>query len=394
MTIDVDRARADTPGVAERLHFNNAGAALMPRCVVDAQIQHLQLEAQIGGYESAAARRDQLEGVYDSIARLIGAHRDEIAIVENATVAWDMAFYSLAFSPGDRILTAQAEYAANYIAYLQTAKRTGAIIDVIPSTEDGEVCCESLSAMIDDRVKLIAITQIPTNGGLVNPAADIGAIAKANGIPYLLDACQAVGQMPIDVASIGCDMLSATGRKYLRGPRGSGFLYVKSELLRELEPPIIDLYAAEWVAPDRYELRADARRFENWENNYAARLGLGAAVDYAMDWGLEATWQRIVSLSGLLRQRLSELPQVSVRDIGKTKCGIVTFTVDGIASEDIKSRLAAEAINVSVSKPSSTLLDAEFRQLPPLVRASVHYYNTEDEVDRFASVLATMIAAS
>ena len=394
MTIDVDRARADTPGVAERLHFNNAGAALMPRCVVDAQIQHLQLEAQIGGYEAAAARRDQLEGVYDSIARLIGAHRDEIAIVENATVAWDMAFYSLTFSPGDRILTAQAEYAANYIAYLQTAKRTGAIIDVIPSTEDGEVCCESLSAMIDDRVKLIAITQIPTNGGLVNPAADIGAIAKANGIPYLLDACQAVGQMPIDVASIGCDMLSATGRKYLRGPRGSGFLYVKSELLRELEPPIIDLYAAEWVAPDRYELRADARRFENWENNYAARLGLGAAVDYAMDWGLEATWQRIVSLSGLLRQRLSELPQVSVKDIGKSKCGIVTFSVDGIASEDVKLRLAAEAVNVSVSKPSSTLLDAEFRQLPPLVRASVHYYNTEDEVDRFASALATMIAAS
>lgn len=392
MTIDIDRARADTPGVAERLHFNNAGAALMPQAVADAQIEHIRLESRIGGYEAAAAKQDQLEAVYDSIARLIGARRDEIAIVENATVAWDMAFYSLAFSPGDRILTAQAEYAANYVAYLQTAKRTGAVIDVIPSTDDGDVCCESLSAMIDDRVKLIAITHIPTNGGLVNPAAEIGAIAKANRIPYLLDACQAVGQMPIDVASIGCDMLSATGRKYLRGPRGSGFLYIKSDLLHELEPPIIDLYAAKWVAPDRYELRADARRFENWENNYAARLGLGVAVDYAMDWGLEATWQRIVSLSELLRQRLSELPRVSVMDIGKIKCGIVTFAVDGIASEDIKSRLAAEAINVSVSKPSSTLLDAEFRQLPPLVRASVHYYNTEDEVDRFAVVLESVIA--
>ncbi len=392
MTIDIDRIRAETPGVAERLHFNNAGAALMPQPVVDAQLDHIRLEAQIGGYEAAAARHDRLEGVYDSVARLIGAHRDEIAIVENATVAWDMAFYSLMFSPGDRILTAQAEYAANYVAYLQTAKRTGAVIDVIPSTEDGEVCCESLSAMIDDRVKLIAITQIPTNGGLVNPAAEIGAIAKANGIPYLLDACQAVGQMPIDVTAIGCDMLSATGRKYLRGPRGSGFLYVNRELLPELEPPMIDLYAAEWVAPDRYELRSDARRFENWENNYAARLGLGAAVDYAMDRGLAETWPRIVSLSGLLRQRLSELPRVSVTDIGKTKCGIVTFTVDDIASVDVKARLAAESINVSVSKPSSTLLDAESRRLPPLVRASVHYYNTEDEVHRFASVLGTIVS--
>ena len=220
MPIDIERARRDTPAASEVLHFNNAGAALMPAPVLQAQLRHLQLEAEAGGYEAAAAADDRIEAIYDSIARLLNADRTEIALVENATVAWDMAFYSVGFAAGDRILTAEAEYLSNYIAFLQVARRSGAVVDVVPSDEAGELDVEALERMIDRRVKLIAITHVPTNGGLVNPAAAIGRIARAHGILYLLDACQSVGQMPIDVAAIGCDMLSATGRKYLRGPRG------------------------------------------------------------------------------------------------------------------------------------------------------------------------------
>ena len=390
MTIDIARARTESPATSNVLHFNNAGAALMPTCVLDAQIEHLRLEGRIGGYEAAAQENDRIEAVYGSVARLIGASADEIALVENATVAWDMAFYALEFEPGDRILTAEAEYAANFVAFLQVAKRTDAVVEVIPSNAAGEICCDALESMIDERVKLIAITHVPTNGGLVNPAEEVGAIAKAHGITYLLDACQAVGQMPIDVNAIGCDMLSATGRKYLRGPRGSGFLYVRRDLAEALEPPMVDHAAANWVAPDRYEVIPGTRRFENWENNYAARLGLGAAVDYALGWGLDAIWQRVQDLSASLRAGLGGLDGVSVMDIGQVKCGIVTFTVDGLDPAAVKSALSARSMNVSVSQPSSTLLDARARQLPPLLRASVHYYNDEEEIARFISAVADL----
>jgi cysteine desulfurase/selenocysteine lyase len=380
MPICLEELRHDTPGLSNVIHFNNAGAALMPTPVLDVQIDHLKLEAAIGGYEAATEATERCEAVYTSVAKLIGARTEEIALVENATVAWDMAFYALPFAKGDRILTAEAEYAANYIAYLQVAKKVGAVVETIPSTNSGEVDVGALENMIDERVKLISITHIPTNGGLVNPAVEIGKISKQHGITYLLDACQTVGHMPVDVEEIGCDILSATGRKYLRGPRGTGFLYVHGRLLETLEPPMLDMFAAEWVAPDRFEVRPDARRFENWENNYAARLGLGVAVDYALDLGLAEIWERIQKLAGTLRDGLSIIPDVKVRDIGRVQCGIVTFTLEGVDALDIKAALAARRINVSVSNPSSTLLDASRRNLPPVVRASVHYYNDDAEI--------------
>jgi cysteine desulfurase/selenocysteine lyase len=389
-TIDVLLARRDTPGCQHVLHLNNAGAALMPKQVLDAATGHLRLEAETGGYEAAESARDAVEHVYDAASRLIGCQRDEIAIIENATRAWDMAFYSLPFGPGDRILTSVSEYASNYIAFLQVAQRTGAVVDVIPNDGYGQVSVDALEGLIDERVKLIAITHIPTNGGLVNPAIEIGKIARRAGIPYLLDACQSVGQMPIDVQAIGCDMLSATGRKFLRGPRGTGFLYVRRGMLEQLEPPFLDLHAATWVAKDRYEIRVDARRFENWETNYAGKIGLGVAIDYALGWGLDNIWARISDLAGELRARLGHIPGVQMHDLGVQKCGIVTVTVGEREPQEIRRQLAAQKINVSVSRARSTRLDMESRGLESLVRASVHYYNSEEEIERFCNAVARL----
>src|SRR6266446_2537988 len=391
MTFDLQRARQDTPGCENVLHFNNAGASLMPQPVLDATIAHLQLEAQIGGYEAAEHAHSAIEHVYDAAATLIGCSWDEIAIIENATRAWDMAFYSIPFGPGDRILTAVAEYASNYIAFLQIARRTGATIEVIPNDAHGQLSLEALRNAIDERVKLIAITHVPTNGGLVNPIAEVGKVARKAGILYLVDACQSIGHIPIDVNVIGCDMLSATGRKYLRGPRGTGFLYVRRNILERLEPPFLDLHAAARVARDRYEVLPNARRFENWETNYAGKIGLGVAIDYALQWGMDILWRRIKTLAYHLRTRLSTLPGVIVRDRGVTQCGIVTFSVDGQESEEIKRKLAAHHINVSVSIQSSTRIDMEERGLNSLVRASVHYYNSEEEIERFCRTLASII---
>ncbi|HVU67027.1 MAG TPA: aminotransferase class V-fold PLP-dependent enzyme [Ktedonobacteraceae bacterium] len=390
MPFDLQRARLETPGCEHVLHFNNAGSALPPQPVLDATIAHLQLEARIGGYEAAAQAHEAIEHTYDAVASLLNCAREEVALVESATHAWDLAFYAIPFKPGDRILTAKAEYASNYIAYLQLARKIGVTVEAIPNDEHGQLSVAALRQMLDERVKLIAITHVPTSGGLVNPAAEVGKVAREHGILYLLDACQSVGQMPIDVASIGCDLLSATGRKYLRGPRGTGFLYVRNAILDQLEPPFLDLHSAEWVAPDRYTVRADARRFESWESNLAARIGLGVAIDYALSWGMDKIWRRVRDLAYALRTRLSPLPGVIVHDRGITQCGIVTFTVEGQEPAEIRRVLAAQQINVTVAERNSTLLDLGERGLTSMVRASVHYYNSEEEVERFTRAIEAL----
>jgi selenocysteine lyase/cysteine desulfurase len=264
---------------------------------------------------------------------------------------------------------------------------------VIPNDAYGQISVEALRQRLDERVKLIAITHVPTNSGLVNPAAAVGEVARQAGVLYLLDACQSVGQMPINVNHIGCDMLSATGRKYLRGPRGTGLLYVRRSVLERLEPPFLDLHAAEWTARDQFAIRPDARRFENWETNYAGKIGLGVAIDYALAWGLAPIWQRIAALASMLRTRLETLPGVIVRDPGAERCGIVSFTAARKAPAAIQQALAQHHINVAVSHLPSTRLDMEERGLSSIVRASVHYYNSEEEAERFCATLASILRA-
>ena len=387
---DLARARADTPGTRTVIHLNNAGAALMPSPVLAAVVGHLERELAIGGYEAHAEAEAAIEATYAKAAGLIGARPDEVAFIENATRAWDMAFYGLAFAAGDRILTGAHEYVSNYLAYLQVARRTGAVIEVVPNDESGQVSVDGLARMIDRRVKLIGLTHVPTNGGVVNPAAEVGRIARAAGIPFLLDACQSVGQMPIDVAAIGCDMLSTTGRKYLRGPRGTGFLFVRRDFLDRIEPPMVDTHAAAWPARGAYVLRPDARRFENWETSYALRLGLGAAIDYAAGWGLEAIYARVQALADDFRRGLDAIAGVTVRDLGRERCGIVTFTVDGWTADEVKTALAGRGINVSTTTVNGTRVDMEQRGLTAMTRASVHYYNSEDEIARTVAAVEAL----
>jgi len=392
MSIDIARARAETPGTANVLHFNNAGAGLMPKPVLDALFTHLQLEANIGGYEAAARAAPQRERTYKAIAELLNADADEIALVENASVAWLQAFHAMLrqFRPGDKIITVEAEYASNYISYLQAARSHGVEIVVAPSGGDGAVDLEALRNLIDDRVKMIAVTHVPTNGGLVNPAEEIGRIAREAGVYYLLDACQSCGQLVLDVEKIGCDALSVTGRKYLRGPRGTGFLYVRKNRIESLEPLFLDLHAAQWTGRDSFEILPTAKRFENWEFYIAGVIGLGVAVDYALGWGMENIAARVVDLAGKLRASLAAIPGVDVTDIGSQKCGIVTFTKDGMTPGDIKTALGEKHINVSVSNLGSTRIDMEKRGLDEVVRASVHYYNDDDEIARFCEAVEAL----
>lgn len=391
--IDVERARAETPGCEDIVHFNNAGAALQPAVVLETVISHLLREAEIGGYEAADEALERRETVYRSIARLLGAAPDEVAIVENATRAFDLAFHSVPLQDGDVVLTSMPEYHSNYIAYLRAARDRRLTIRVLPNDASGQISLDALAREVQDpRVRLVSISHVPTQSGLVQPAAGVGRLARQAGVWYLLDATQSAGQIPLEVHELGVDLLATTGRKYLRGPRGVGFLYARRDRIPELHPPFVDGHAARWERPDAYVLREDARRFENWESNQALVLGLGAAVDYALALGIGPIWQRVQRLADSLREQLAALPGVRIRDEGAVRCGIVSFTVDGLDTAAIKERLAARPrrINVTTSSVYSSLLDMTARGLSSTVRASVHYYNTNAELDEFVQALAAL----
>jgi len=389
-TFDIERARRETRGAADVIHFNNAGASLMPAPVADALRDYLALEERYGGYETVEKQAQALQNFYSASAKLLNCSAGEVAFVENATRAWDMAFYAFNFAPGDRILTTVSEYGSNVIAYLQQAEQRGAEVVFVPDDEHGQIDVAALANLIDDRTKLISISHIPTGGGLVNPAAAVGKIAGEANVPYLLDACQAVGQVPLDVKTLGCTMLSGTGRKYLRGPRGTGLLYVRQDWIEQLDPPFLDQHAAELTSANTFTVRKDALRFENWEQNFGGKVGLGVAIDYALAWGLDATWERVQTLAARLREQLAEVEGVEIADQGETRCGIVTFTLTDARAGAIKSALAQHRINVTVSDGSGTRVSYDRRGITETVRASVHYFNTDDEIDQFVRVLSQL----
>ena len=388
---EVLQFRQETKGTANVTHFNNAGASLPPDEVLTTLINYLEDEATMGGYEAEARYQPELLCTYDLIAQLINADRDEIAILESASAAWMIAFNGISFSKGDEIITSEMEYVTNLIGFLHVQKRDGIHIKVIPNDEHGNFSLPALEEAISPKTKLLAITHIGSGTGGMTPIVAIGAIARKHGILYLLDACQSAGQVPIDVKEIGCDMLSVTGRKYLRAPRGTGFLFVKKELRNQLKLTAIDGFNAEWVTTTDYKLRDNGRRFELYEKNRALNLGLGKAVAYALNIGVNRIWARIQILSATLRRKLESIDGITLHDVGTQKCGIVTFSIRGITPLDIKTKLAAKKINVSVAMAKSTLYYMDKNQLTSVVRASVHYYNTQEEIDTLCRAVVEIL---
>jgi selenocysteine lyase/cysteine desulfurase len=391
MPLDVAAARAVTPGCDHVLHLNHAGASLLPQPVLDAMTGHLRLEATVGGYEAAAAAADDLRRPYTALAELLGGAPDEIALLDSASRAWDMAVCSLPLRAGDRVLISRAEYGANAISLLHLRARTGCELVLIDDDDAGQIDLEALErALGEGETALVSLVHVPTQSGLVNPAVEVGRLCRDAGVLFVLDASQSAGQLPLDVRELGCGILTGNGRKFLRGPRGTGFLWMDLDLVRRTEPLMLDLHAATWVAPDRYRIRDDAGRFEMWEKDAAAQIGLGVAVEHALSWGIDAIEERDAALASGLRQRLAAIPGVTVRDRGERLCAITTFTVEGVAPEAVQARLRAQAINVSISTADSALLDLSNRGLASVVRASVHYTTTEEELDRFAEAVSSI----
>jgi len=387
----LDRWRRDTPGCRDRIHLNNAGAALMPQPVLQALTRHLEREAAIGGYEAADEAEPRLRETYELIGRLVGAAARNIAIVENATVAFNQAISAFDFRPGDRIVTTRADYPSNQLTYLSLARRAGVETVRADDLPEGGVDPESVRRLASHpRTRVVALSWVPTNSGLVQDARAVGQVCAELGVPYLIDACQAVGQLPVDVEALRCDFLGATGRKFLRGPRGIGFLYVSDRMLeRGVFPLFLDMRGADWTDPDDFRLADGARRFENWEFAYALVAGLCEAARYALDVGSTGP-DRARALAAQLRERLGEIREVRVLDRGRERCAIVTVDVADRDAAELKLELRTRGINTSSADRKSGVLDMDEKGAATALRLSPHYYNTEDELDAAVTALAEL----
>jgi selenocysteine lyase/cysteine desulfurase len=396
VTLDLARLRAETPGCASRIHFNNAGSGLMATPVLEAITEYLELEAELGGYEAADAREEAIHDFYAATAHLLGCKARNIAFASNATDAFARALSSIPFASDDLILTTRDDYISNQIAFFSLRKRFGVDVVHAPNVPEGGVDVGAMErVMRERRPRLVAVTHIPTNSGLVQPVAEIGRRCRELELLHLVDACQSVGQYAIDVEQLGCDFLSATGRKFLRGPRGSGLLYVSDRALAAgYEPLFIDMRGARWVGPENYRQVETAARFEDWEFSYATLLGSAAAIRYALTVGIDVIAERTPALGAALRERLAELDGVRIFDRGRRRCAIVTFTVDGWNSEVLMTELRRRRINSSVSAREHALYDFTDKGVEACVRMSPHYYNTEQEVDEVVDAVRELAASS
>lgn len=388
--MDILKLRSETTGCFHKNHLNNAGASLMTKPVLDAIHAHLELESISGGYEAHKLKTSEIQGTYDALARYLNCTPEEIALTSSATDAYSKALSAIPFAPGDLILTTESDYASNHIAFLSMKKRFGIRVERFANGEDGQLDVGAFNLAIAAlRPKLVAITQVPTNSGLVQPVAAIGQQCRKHDVLYLVDACQAAGQLPLDVQAIGCDFLTATFRKFMRGPRGLGFMYISNRVLEKgMEPLFIDMRGADWIGEELYQPNPTARRFEDWEFPYALVLGAKVATEYMLSIGIEQIAARNKELCTYLREKLFGISGISLLDKGPELCSIITLVHRDHSAEALYERLHERNINCGVSGRQVALLDFDKKGVPAALRLSPHYYNTVEELDAVVSVLS------
>ena len=385
--LQVQHLREATPGCQSGIvHFNHAGASLPSQATLDAIIDQLQREARDGPMEAGEQGAVLVEKARRAAGQLLNAPASSIAFASSGSTAWSLAFQALGpWQPGDRILVGRHEWGGN-LASMELAVQAGARVEVIPCDASGAACPVALEAMLDAKVKLIDLTWLPANGGLINPAQAIGDVARRHAIPYFIDAGQAVGQLPVDVQALQCDVLKSAGRKHLRGPRGTALLYIRPEFLQHLNPAQRDVFSAPWTA-EGFDLRNDARRFETSEVSFALLAGLGNALHEINQLGFERVWQRVLQTSARIREALRQIPGITLHDLGRTHSGLIAFNLAGWDSFELKQRLGLKRINIGANGVAYTPLDMQARGLSSVARISVSPLNTDDDIELLVKAL-------
>lgn len=387
--IDLAKVRNETPGCSQKIHFNNAGASLMPNVVVEAIQKYIALEATTGGYETEDLKAKEIKGFYESLGLLINCQPGNIAFTSSATNSFARALSCIPFREGDSILLANEDYISNQLAFLSLQKRFGLKIIRAASLPEGGVDVKDMKRLMDiHHPKLVSLTHVPTNTGLVQPIEEVGKLCRERNLLYLVDACQSVGQLPIDVKNIHCDFLSATFRKFLRGPRGAGFLFVSDNVLKQnLEPMFIDMRGAHWMEVNHYVPQADASRFEDWEFPYALLMGSKVGVDYALSIGIENIENRNKMLRTIIREGIAAIPTLRLLDKGKRLSSIVTLQIPKWKPVEFMEALRKRNINTSISYREYGLIDFTNKGVDWALRISPHYFNTEEEIGLLMNAL-------
>jgi selenocysteine lyase/cysteine desulfurase len=390
--LNIEQLRHQTPGCQYKTHFNNAGASLLPQKVLDAIIAHVQLEAITGGYEAADLKANEVNGFYESTAKLLNCKSSNVAFTSSATNSFARALSCISFQVGDSILLANEDYISNQIAFLSLQKRFGIKILRAASLPEGGVDVADMERLMDlHHPKLVSLTHVPSNTGLIQPVELVGQLCADRDIYYLVDGCQSAGQIPVDVQKIKCDFFTATMRKFLRGPRGAGFLYVSDKIINEkLEPLFIDLKGAEWTNADEYIPRMDARRFEDWELPYPLVMGSKAAIDLAITLGLDEIQNRNTILCDRVKNGLSMQPNITLLDKGTNQSSIITVKINNQKAPELLTNLRSKNINTSIAYRNFALIDFDTKSVDWALRISPHYYNTEKEVDLLIETLRTV----
>jgi selenocysteine lyase/cysteine desulfurase len=387
--MNIETIRSQTKGLDGKLFFNSAGSSLMQDQVIECMLNYLEEERMIGGYAAAAKHQESINGFYTQVANLIKAKEKNIAFATSATDAYNQALSSIPFQSKDVILTTNNDYISNQLAFIGLQKRYDVEIvrvnDLKKGGMDAEDCIEKIEKL---KPKLVAITHIPTNSGLIQDVYSIAPACKASGAYYLIDTCQSIGQLNISVETLNCDFLTATGRKFMRGPRGTGFLYVSDRVLNEgLTPLFTEQCGAEWTEEFGYKIMDSALRFERWERNCGNMLGLAKATELINKIGIESIEKRNNELQLFAREALSKLPNIQCTDIGENLCNLITFTNADGSINRIVELFATNNVSFSISGINSALIDFTKRELTEVVRISPHYFNTEKEISTLIDIL-------
>ena len=387
--MNIEQIRQDTPNCKDKIFLNSAGASLIPKIVVHKVNEYLIEEEKIGGYKLEELRKSEFDEFYNEVAKLIHCEAHNIAFINNATDGYIKALSCIDFKEDDTVITTDDDYASNHIHFIALQKRYHINVVRIKTFENGELDIEDFETLIKMyRTKLVSISHIPTNSGLIQNVKAIGNICEKNNIIFLLDACQSVGQIVVDVKPLKCDFLTATGRKFLRGPRGTGFLYVSDKILKEQYAPLyIDGRGATWTEIYKFEMLDSAKRFELWESPCAFKMGFQEAIKYANNIGMEHIQAYNEKIMKQLRANLSSIPNVVLFDKGLNTSNILTFRKGNVSLKRISNILDKNKVYYSVSNKEWGLIDFNKKGIEWAIRLSPHYFNTIEEMDKVSQII-------